>query len=467
MTDHTSELFPMMAEGGRDFEVSLRGYDKRQVDAYVARAEAELAALTAERDSAASRSGDLAAQLANSHAQIESLRHNLSESSAAITPDNVDARMRSRVELAFAQSQGIRNQALDAAEEMRGLAEAEAAELRRAASADAERMHDQARADLKRATDAGRMRHRDADAALSDARAQAADLVNSARAEADRLLLEVRTENETSTAQARELRERLDSDAIAARIEAAEDFEIALRIRRTEEQRADTERHAAAVAEADRLVTEAQTEADRLVDEAQTEADRLVRVATADAMRRVREATAESVRLVAEAKTDAHRRVAKAQARADEITAAGLAKVARLTDLRDRVHADLSDVQARMAQVLKASTDLARDHIERGDDGASEPVGDADLAQLTESESDPEAAERGQNGLPSDTSDDGLVEEPNEPASAEPAPGDGIIVPSPEQPEEPAASVGQRASGRPDQRGARPVSRDQGRNRLR
>ena len=27
----------MMAEGGRDFEVSLRGYDKRQVDAYVAR----------------------------------------------------------------------------------------------------------------------------------------------------------------------------------------------------------------------------------------------------------------------------------------------------------------------------------------------------------------------------------------------------------------------------------------------
>ena len=343
MTDHTSELFPMMAEGGRDFEVSLRGYDKRQVDAYVARAEAELAALTAERDSAASRSADLAAQLANSHAQIESLRHNLSESSAAITPDNVDARMRSRVELAFAQSQGIRNQALDAAEEMRRLAEAEAAELRRAASADAERMHDQARADLKRATDAGRQRHREADAALSEARAQAADLLNSARAEADRLLVQVRTENETATAQARALRERLDADAAAARVEAAEDFQIALRIRRTEEQRVDAERHAAAVAEADRLLSEAQAEATRLVTDAQayadrvrqesdTEATRLVDEAQTEATRLVTEAQAEADRLVTEAQAEAHRLVTEAQAEADRLVTEAQAESVRLVD---------------------------------------------------------------------------------------------------------------------------------------
>ncbi len=493
MTDHTSELFPMMAEGGRDFEVSLRGYDKRQVDAYVARAEAELVALTAERDSAASRSADLAAQLANSHAQIESLRHNLSESSAAITPDNVDARMRSRVELAFAQSQGIRNQALDAAEEMRRLAEADASELRRAASADAERMHDQARADLKRATDAGRQRQSDADAALGEARAQAAELLNSARAEADRLLLQVRTENETSTAQARALRERLDANAIAARVEAAEDFEIALRIRRTEEQRVDAERHAAAVAEADRLVTAAQaeanrlvtdaqayadrvqlesnTEATRLVTEAQAEADRLVREATAEAHRLVteaqaeadrlvREATAESVRLVEEATADAHRRVTQAQAHADAITATGQAKVASLTDLRDRVHADLSDVQARMAQVLQASTELARDHVERGDDDAGE-VADDGATQVPDDVADELPSAR-------PVAAEAVADQAND-AVTPTDPDDAVIVPEPEQPKEPVTPTEQRITERnAGQRGARPVRRGgQGRNRPR
>ena len=170
MTDQTSELFPMMAEGGREFEVSMRGYDKRQVDAYVARSEAELVALTGERDSAASRSADLAAQLANSHAQIESLRRNLADSTAVITADNVDARMRSRVELAFAQSQGIRNQALEAAAETRRLAEGDVTESRRQAGEDADRMRDQARQDLRRATEAAQQRESDAEAVHAEAR---------------------------------------------------------------------------------------------------------------------------------------------------------------------------------------------------------------------------------------------------------------------------------------------------------
>ena len=377
MTDHTSELFPMMAEGGRDFEVSLRGYDKRQVDAYVARSEAELVALTGERDSATSRSADLAAQLANSHAQIESLRRHLAESSADITADNVDARMRSRVELAFAQSQGIRNQALEAAAETRRLAEADVAESRRQAAEDADRMRDQARQDLRRATEAAQQREADAEAVHADARARAADQLNAARIEADRLLTQVRTENEETTEQAKSIRDRLDESARAARVEAAEDFQIALRIRRTEEQHADAERHAAAVTEADRLVTDATAEAHRLVTDAQNQADRLGTESRAEATRLVTEAQAEADRLVSQAQATAddlvatatiqsHLLVTEAQAHADRISADGQAKVERLTDLRDRVHADLDTVRGQIADTLRLSKELATDHVEHG-----------------------------------------------------------------------------------------------------
>src|SRR4051794_11021209 len=92
-SDHTSELYPILDAGGREVEMALRGYARRQVDDYVARSETEIAALTGERDSALSRSAVLAAQLANAHAQLENAHRRLAASVAEITPENVHARV--------------------------------------------------------------------------------------------------------------------------------------------------------------------------------------------------------------------------------------------------------------------------------------------------------------------------------------------------------------------------------------
>ncbi len=308
-SDDTSELFPIMDTGQRDFEVAMRGYDRRQVDDYVARSEAELTALTGERDSAAGRSADLAAQLANSQAQIESLRRRLSESVQEITTDNVHARVRPIVELAHTEARTIRESADADAMRTRHLADADAAETRRQAAADAERMRAQGQADLQRASEAALQRQSEADNLLANAQTAVAEQLNSARAEATRLLTETRAEVERLSIEARATRTRLDAEAAARRVTANEDFEIALRVRRTEEEKVDADRHAGAVAEAHRIVAEANNHALRVVHEA----------------------------------TD---------------------KVNRLTGLRDRVHVDLSQLHGRLGDVLTASVAAAATHVE-------------------------------------------------------------------------------------------------------
>ncbi|MDQ6911099.1 MAG: DivIVA domain-containing protein, partial [Actinomycetota bacterium] len=174
-SDHTSELFPILEDDGREFETTMRGYDRRQVDSYLARTEAELAALTGERDSALNRSADLAAQLANSHAEIESLRRRLVDTAVEVTPENVHARVRPIVELAQAEARGIRESVDREASHLRMLADADAAETRRQAAHDAERMRAQAQADLQRATDAAAQREHEADEILNAARAEIAE----------------------------------------------------------------------------------------------------------------------------------------------------------------------------------------------------------------------------------------------------------------------------------------------------
>ena len=324
MSEHTSELFPILTTDGREFEVALRGYDKRQVDTYVARTEDELLALSHERDSALARSADLAAQLANSHAQIESMRRHLSEVSAEITPKNVHARVRPIVELAQAQARGIRELADAEATRLRQLADADATETRRHADLEAERLRAQGEADLQRATEIARQREVASEEILAAAQAEAADLVNQARAEAAGLLGQTRAEVETTTAEARATRERLDAESSDRRALADEDFEIALRVRRNEEARVDADRRTRALAEARQLVDDALSESDRLMSMARAEADRITREAEN--------------------------------------------KVERLIALRDRVHADLSVVHSRMGRVLADSVIASQDHVVAGDD---------------------------------------------------------------------------------------------------
>jgi cell division septum initiation protein DivIVA len=249
--DETSQLFPILQAADRSFEVSMRGYDRNQVEDYVARTDAEIQALAAERDAALGRSADLAAQLANAHAQIEAGRRQLAEATTAITPETVHPRLRPLVENAHAEARQIRQSADADAMRVRALGDADAHETRRQANEDAQRMRGQAQEDLQRATQAAARREREADETLAGAQAAAAEIVNKARADAAKLLADTHAEIDRLDTESTTTRQRLDAQAAGARVTANEDFEIALRVRRTEERRVDEERRAAAQAIAD------------------------------------------------------------------------------------------------------------------------------------------------------------------------------------------------------------------------
>ena len=312
--DDTSQLFPILQAADRSFEVSMRGYDRNQVEDYVARTDAEIQALAAERDAALARSADLAAQLANAHAQIEAGRRQLAEATTAITPETVHSRLRPLVENAHAEARQIRQSADADAMRVRALGDADAQETRRQANEDAQRMRGQAQEDLQRATQAAAKREREADETLATAQAAAAEAVNKARADAARLLADTHAEIDRVDTESTATRQRLDAQAAAARVTANEDFEIALRVRRTEEMRVDEERRAAAQAEAERLVS------------------------------------------------DAHQR-------AEEIVADAHQELGRLRDVRSRTHMDLHELHARLGEVLAA---LPESYRERDTDPATE-----------------------------------------------------------------------------------------------
>jgi len=312
--DDTSQLFPILQAADRSFEVSMRGYDRNQVEDYVARTDAEIQALAAERDAALARSADLAAQLANSHAQIEAARRQLAEATTAITPETVHARLRPLVENAHAEARQIRQSADADAMRVRALGDADALETRRQANEDAQRMRGQAQEDLQRATQAAAKREREADEALAAAQASTAEIVNKARADAAKLLADTHAEIDRLDSESIATRQRLDTQAAAARVTANEDFEIALRVRRTEERRADEERRATAQAEAGRLVRDAQQRAEQIV-------------------------------------ADAHR------------------ELASLRDVRNRTHLDLHELHRRLAEVLAAQPESYRE-------GDAEPTAD-------------------------------------------------------------------------------------------
>src|SRR6185437_11313921 len=92
---HSPDTLPIFAERG--FDTAMRGYDRRQVDLYVAQLEDELQATVAAREAAVAQ---LTAQLANSNAQLDSLRRQLQAAAEPATEENVEPRVRKILESA-------------------------------------------------------------------------------------------------------------------------------------------------------------------------------------------------------------------------------------------------------------------------------------------------------------------------------------------------------------------------------
>src|SRR5262249_2274384 len=92
------------------FDVVLRGYDRGQVHEHVDRLESDLRVALADRDLAASRSADLAAQLAAAHGEIEALRTKLQRLELP-SPEHIGERVRHMLALAEEEANEIRSRA--------------------------------------------------------------------------------------------------------------------------------------------------------------------------------------------------------------------------------------------------------------------------------------------------------------------------------------------------------------------
>ena len=289
--EHQPELLPLL-EGATTFDVVLRGYDRHQVHEHLERLEADLRIALAERDATAVRITELAAQIAAAHAEIDALRTQLGHV-AEPTLDNMSDRIKHMLSLAQQEAAEIRGAAQREAEETRARHDqldgevqlrlsqaekqaasmlAEAEQRAEATPADAERMA------ATRLTDAEQR----ATALLGEAEHKAGTMVT----EAERKLAEATQRATELTDEAERQRTAADARAEAKRHEATEDFEIALRARRTQEAKVDAERLAAGeqeLAERQRALgrigeehmSAARAEADKLLSEARRRVEEL------------------------------------------------------------------------------------------------------------------------------------------------------------------------------------------------
>lgn len=210
----TSELIPLAepeTEAVPEFDVVLRGYDRRQVDEYLDRLEADLAAAQTERSTLTARARALDKQLTEQDREVQAARRQLVES-AQPTYAGLGARVHQLLSIAEQESADIRSKAEAAAAQIRGQAEKDVAHLRERADsvlAEAKTRSEAAERDYTTALDARRQRaEREDKDRLSAAQRKASELTDqaqqrlveankraeavssSARAEADRLVRE-------------------------------------------------------------------------------------------------------------------------------------------------------------------------------------------------------------------------------------------------------------------------------------
>jgi DivIVA domain-containing protein len=276
-SENPTDVLPMLTDANPGFPVAMRGYDRNQVDQFLGRMDEDLRATISERDAAAARSADLAAQLASAQAQIESLRRQLRTANEAVTADNIDERVRARLEAANADAAKTRAAAEADATAIRTGANDAAARVRAAATAEADEILAQATQRHLEADDTFRRRLADADQHRAMVEEQLATSMAQARADEDRLTIESEAVRVRLDAEAQAERERLDAESLARRIQAEEDFEVTLRLRRTAEAALSAEQKAAAEAEAAQTISAAQAQAVKMVDKAASEVRSLQR----------------------------------------------------------------------------------------------------------------------------------------------------------------------------------------------
>src|SRR6266511_2632999 len=221
---HT-ELLPL-GQAGNQFELSLRGYDRGQVNEHLLRLEDDLRVAIADRDIAAARSADLAAQLT---AALQARADRLSA--------EIDAKHR--------EADGYAGRLVGEAEQRATAILAEAEQKAREATADAQREQERRDAEaVARRQQADEdfeiaLRARRAEQAAVDEQRRTAvareseQRLTAARTEADRLVARAREQVEVLRGQRRQvldhlagIRRALDGMPSADALESAEQEEL-------------------------------------------------------------------------------------------------------------------------------------------------------------------------------------------------------------------------------------------------
>ncbi len=361
-----------------EFELVRRGYDQQQVDGHLRRLDAEIRILMADREAAADQAAQRGRELDESRARADRLRAQVrSLVHAPQTVQGMSERVRSM--LRMAQDEVADMLARSEAEVVRRRQETDRylAELIATAHVNADAIGAAARVEAERSAAADAQTRAQTEQECDAVRA----VVATERAESERQIAE-------AAEQARGERGRERSEAEIRRALVEEDFTIAMDQRRSEALaeltagRAETKRREALIlttaadhsrdmmAEADRIVAEADrtaktmaVDADRTAKEMVTHADRTAKETVTHADRTAKD-------IVAHADRTAKEMVAEALRRVDELIAVRGRVSEQLRDARGVVDVALDGLEAETAGELAARA-AAQAHNSRVQPGAT------------------------------------------------------------------------------------------------
>jgi cell division septum initiation protein DivIVA len=331
------DLFTLAGEAQSDpsFDLVLRGYDRRQVDRFVAQLDAEVAGFAARRDEAIAQAQALAAQLTDLQNQMGELRRHVSVEKPSYK------HLGARVEQIF------------------GLIEEEAASVRGGAEADARKVMQAARADA----DALRAQ---AERALTDRHAAVEQEYAAKTKEADRLVADAEKRANALRRESEQLRAEVDKQAASLRERTKTE------VRQAQE---DANQYAARIrGEAEKHAKKVLTEADEHAARVRSKADEAARE-TADLSRR------QSERTLATARSEAEAVRAKARAEAERTVADAEHAVRQLTERRGQIKQQINRLREAVAQLTGGTADLLADEDENAQPAASRPRGAVPDAQ--------------------------------------------------------------------------------------
>ena len=226
MSEH-SELIP---EGGIEWEREVRGYNRQQVDNYVAWRAGQVR--------------DLESRLSQSIAEIEHLRREVAEARASARRpphEEISERVGQILKLAADEAKAEREHGAADANELREAAKAETDKLRADAKQEVDRLKAEAQERAERMLTAAQDQ---ADRAVATARAESEELVSTAHAAAEKTVSEANqhAENTVSTAMAQAKQQLDDATARATAIHDGAERRLNLLIsRHTETVRRLTE----------------------------------------------------------------------------------------------------------------------------------------------------------------------------------------------------------------------------------